>query len=384
MSNTAKPRSMGGIKILDRYIFQEFVISFVAVMSFCALLLLVATIFDKFQDIIKNDAPISKVIQYFLLILPGQLLQVVPICAMLGVIFSIGSLARNNEILAFMTSGVPSFRIAAPVLFGGLLVFLLTVGLGETVVPKMSARAHFIDKRYIQAKSESKLTTEKDVFQRGQGNRIYLMKEYLIRENRMSQPKIYDMNEPYDGVARRIEADSAVLISNEPEENKSVWTFTNPRIWTLGPDGKLESYKHYEGEVEIILEKDLATFLAQRKNPEEMNFMELREHVRGMEERDQPVNEFRTDLLNKITFPFGTLIIMVLGFSYAVRTRSGTVMTAFGYGVAWAFGYYALSAICRALGHAGSLSPYLAVTVPTVVYVFIAARYFQRSYRWYN
>src|SRR4051812_4885433 len=117
--------------ILDRYLFREFVLAFVAVMSFCTLLLLVASIFDRFSEILEFGAPMSTVVMYFLTSLPGQLMHVIPIAAMLAVLFSIGSLARTNEVLAMLTSGVHGLRLSLPIIFGGIIIVVGTFCLNE-------------------------------------------------------------------------------------------------------------------------------------------------------------------------------------------------------------------------------------------------------------
>ncbi|MCX7716793.1 MAG: LptF/LptG family permease [Candidatus Sumerlaeaceae bacterium] len=374
---------MFGIKILDRYLFREFALSIFAVMSFCALLILVAMIFESFQDIIENNTPLGKAVEFFLCSLPTRLLLIIPLASMLAVLFSVGSLARTNEILAFMTNGVSSLRLAAPILFGGFLVFACSMFVSEYVAPPLQQRATYINLRYIQGKAESKITTEKNVFVRGDGNRIYILRAYSVVENRMVEPQIYDMDDNFSIVLSRIEAQSATFLRNDPEGKKSDWLFKNANIWKFDTEGNLQSFKSYPGEVTVYLEENLPDILSQRKTPEEMNFAELSRHVAILAARKQPVYEFMTDLILKVTFPLGVLIVMIIGFSYAVRTRAGTVMSAFGRGVVWAFGYYIVSAVFQAFGHSGAVSPYVAGTLPSIAFALAAAYYFRQSYRWY-
>ena len=372
------------ILILDRYIFREFVTSFVAVMAFCTLLLLVASIFEHLDDILKNDTPKGKAAEYFLSALPFRVMQAVPIAATLAVLFSIGSLARTNEILAMMTSGIHALRIAAPILFGGVLIFAGSVAMNELVVPPLENHAKYLELRYIEGKEESKITAEKNVFRRGRDNRFYLMRRYYIPESRMDSPLIVDLMPDYSSVRKRMEADSATLLVNEPDQKRSSWEFANLRQWSFDGEGKMTSYKETPGTSTVMLEEDLTTILSQKKEPEEMNYAELVEHIRILADRHQPVHGLQTDLDLKITFPLGILVIMVIGFSYAARTRAGTVMKAFSYGTLWAIVYYAASAMLRALGHSGTVSPFVASYFPLVAFFVIAAYYLRKSYRWYS
>lgn len=369
--------------ILDRYIFREFFLSFFAVMAFCALLLLVSEIFDKFQDIMENNTTFEVAAQYFAANVPINLMQVVPMACMLAVLFSVGMLARNNEILAFMTNGVHVLRIAAPVIFGGFLIFIGYMVVNETVIPPLQEFSRLLENR-LEGKTESKMVTQKNVFARGKNNRFYIMRSYNSRDRTMTLPHIVDLSSDLTTLRGRIEASSARLVRNIPEENKSEWIFTRSRFWKFDDAGKLENFWQEPGEVKLVLEEDLPTILATKRLPEEMNYVELRQHIRILEERNQPVHEYRTDLVQKITFPLGILLVMVIGFSYAARSRAGTAMAAFGYGILWAFIYYGLNALLRALGHSGSVSPLVAGILPVLVFLAASMHYLRRSYRWYS
>jgi lipopolysaccharide export system permease protein len=368
--------------ILDRYLFREFILAFFAVLAFCALLLLVASIFEKFQDILENNPPLKVVVMYFVCSLPFKLMQIVPMAAMLGVLFSIGTLARNNEILAMMTSGVASLRIAAPILFGGTLIAMGSLVMNEFVVPPLEQASRFYDQR-LAGKDVSRIETNKDIFVRGKGSRFYLMRAFDTRSKIMLRPQIVDMNPTYSGLTKRIEAATAKFVREDEKNHRSEWQLYDSRVWDFDGHGNSIGFHAFPKQLNVYFEENLVQLVSQKKEPEEMNFFELHNYIRMLAERNQPVNTYRTDLIAKLTFPFGILIIMIIGFSYAVRTRAGTVMTAFGYGVFWAFLYYGFNALLRAMGHSGSVSPLMAGMIPIIGFFIVAIVMLRRSARWY-
>ncbi|GIX44638.1 MAG: YjgP/YjgQ family permease [Candidatus Hydrogenedentota bacterium] len=372
------------LRILDRHLLREFWLAFTAVLAFCALLLLVASIFDKFQEMVENNTPWNMAALYFLCSLPFKLIQVIPIVVTLAVLFSVGTLARNNEILAFLTNGVHSLRIAAPIVAAGLAVAAGVFVLNEFFVYRLEERARYLERRYIEAKSEAKLLTRKDIFTRGLANRFYLMKLYETREQRMYRPQIVDMTDDYSTLRQRIEARYATLVANRPEENRSEWILTDPRIWSFDEQGNLRSFYEKVGDHTVYLEPDLPIILGQRKKPEEMNFFELARHIGILAARQQPVNELVTDWQRKLAMPVGIVLVMLVGFSYAMRTRAGNAMSMFGRGIVWAILYYAVSAFFAALGHSEALNPYIAAWLPNIIFAALAARYVQKSYGWFE
>lgn len=369
--------------ILDRYLFREFATAFLAVMAFCSLLVLVGTVFEKLSEILENDPPMSAVFLYFATSLPYTLIQIVPIAAMLAVLFSIGGLARYNEIIALVTSGVHSLRIAAPVLFGGLLIALATFAVNELAIPQLQRTAERLELE-LEGKDRYRASARKQLLARGRDQRFYVMRVFDPLENQMIRPVIIDLHPDGVTIARQIEAEEARLVSNHPEQKKSLWKFKNPQVSTYDSAGHPLSYSAQQQEVVFELEEDLPRLLAMDKSPEEMNFRELARHIQIISERGQPTHALETDLILKVLFPLGIIVILVIGFSYAVRSRAGTMMTLFGYGILWAFAYYGTTAFFQALGHSGAVPALVAATIPLGLFTLLAIHYLRRSYVWHG
>jgi len=369
--------------ILDRYIFRELLLSFAAVMSFCALLLLIADIFDRFGDIIDHDASFTTAALYFLTNLPARLVQIIPMAGTLAVLFALGGLARTNEVLAMVTNGIHGLRVAVPVIVAGALVVIGTFIMNEYVVPPLSRTAQALELQ-MEQKNVARRYTTKDVFARGRDNMFYMARTYDARQRRLGRPTIVQLTDDRTNLVRRIDAEFAVQVKNLPEEKKSIWMVQEPRIWTFDSTGKVASYEVSETSVPLEFEEDLGKVLAQTAKAEEMNFHQMRERIKILSARQQPVFSLETDYLRKLTFPFGILLIMMIGYSYAIKARAGTLMTLFGRGVSWAIAYYLASAVFQALGRSGTVPPTVATIVPTLAFLLVAILYVERSYRWHG
>lgn len=368
--------------IIDRYLFREFVYAFVAVIAFCALLLLVASIFDRFSEILESGAPMSTVATYFLSSLPGQLMQIVPIAAMLAVLFSVGALARTNEVLAMLTSGVHALRLSLPIIFGGILIVIGTFVMNEYVVPPLERTSKIYELK-LENRDTRKITMNANAFARGETDWFYMARVYSNEDKKMIRPTVVNLSPDHSTLKMRIEGDAATFIENNRADNTSLWLFENPRTWKFDSQGKLTTFTAENTAQTIALEADLPTILAQQAKPEEMNYHQLKQRVEILEARDQPTQDIRTDLLRKITFPVGIIVVMMIGFSYAIKSRAGTAMKIIGIGISWAVAYYLVNAVLQALGRAGAISPAAATIVPTLVFAVIAIFLMRRSYQWH-
>lgn len=369
------------MSILNRYILKEFALSFVAVMSFCSLLIVVALIFDKFDRIYENSVSGWNVLMYFAYELPFQLKQLAPIVCPLTVLFAIGGLARGNETFAMMTNGVSSLRIALPILVAGVLISALLFAAGETFIPQWKKQAMYIDKRFFHNKSEDDVQTDEDVFVRGHDNRVYIMPLYNVRGKEMINPQIQTNKEDYSGGIERVVAQTGKQISKD--DNSSVWRFTQFARWRYNQNGQLEKYETFP-TYDLTLERNLDEILTLEQDPDEMNYRDLNAYIMQMRERGHAADNYLTDLYQKIMFPFGVVLTMIIAFSFAIRARSGSVINAFGPAVAWSLAYFGVHAVFRAFGQAGMLNPFVAAAAANTIYLVAAAYYFRKSYRWYN
>ncbi len=368
--------------ILDRYLFREFILAFIAVIAFCALLLLVASIFDRFSEILEFGAPMSTVAIFFLSSLPGQLMQIVPIAAMLAVLFSIGSLARTNEVLAMLTSGVHAFRLSLPILFGGALIVAGTFVMNEYVVPPLE-RTSQIYELMLEDRDTREITMNANVFAQGRTDWFYMARVYSNAENKMIRPTIINLNPDHSTIVSRIEGDTATFAGENSADDTTEWLFENPRTWTFDGEGRITTHTASHSSQTIFLEADLPAIMAQQAKPEEMNYHQLKQRAEILEARDQPTQDIRTDLLRKITFPAGILVVMIIGFAYAIKSRAGTAMKIIGIGISWAVVYYLVNALLQALGRSGTIPPAAATVLPTVVFAVIALFLMRRSYQWH-
>lgn len=368
--------------ILDRYLFKEFVMAFVAVVAFCTLLLLVASIFDRFGDILESGAPMSTIIVFFLAALPAKLMQIIPIASMLAVLFSIGSLARTNEILAMLTNGVHALRLSVPILVGGVFIVIGTFVMNEYVVPPLERMSKLYEKR-LEDKDIREVTMNENVFTRGRTEWYYIARVYSGPDKQMLRPTVVNITPEHNAVKMRIEAEKATYLRDDPENDATIWEFENTRIWHFDDEGNPTTYTVESAPMEIALESDLPTILSQQMKPEEMNYHQLNSRIDILDAREQPTHNLRTDLLHKLTFPVGILIIMLIGFSFAIKSRAGTAMTIIGYGIGWAVIYYIMNAVLQALGRAGSVPPEVATILPAIVFTGIAVWLLRRSYQWH-
>ena len=107
--------------ILDRYLVQNFVKTFVVTLLCIVVIYLVVDFFDHFGRLLKAGATVSAMIRYFLYKIPFLLSQVFGFAVLFSTLFSLGHLSRNHEITAMRSSGLSLRRLSVPLLLTSLL-----------------------------------------------------------------------------------------------------------------------------------------------------------------------------------------------------------------------------------------------------------------------
>ncbi|MBN1903393.1 LptF/LptG family permease [Candidatus Sumerlaeota bacterium] len=355
------------MKIIDRYILREYLYSFIGVIFICAIVLLVYMLIENYEEILKNNPETRYVVLYFLYSLPYNLTQVVPLAVAIAILYTIGQMARHNELIAIVAAGISTKRVSSPIILSTLGICWLTLIFNELVVPGCQERAGYIEKAFIEGKGEKILTRNKEIFVKGKGQRFYIMETFDSRTKIMTNPSVIDLNASGSSLAMRVDADKAQLIE-ESEGGGRFWRFENARRWIYDRSGMLSRYEKFDEPINLNMEEDLDKFLSNRKKPEEMNIFELRKYVNILQNRGESVEFYKTDYHLKMAFPFASLIIALICYCFAIRIESRNLVLGYALGITSSIAFYAFTALTQALGHHLIFPPIVAGWTPNILF----------------
>ncbi len=131
------------MNILNRYFWQEAGSSILMIMLG---LLAMFSFFDLIQELDslgQGNYGISKMLVFVLLSIPGHIYEVMPIAVLVGMMFTLGTLGRNSELVVMRVSGMSLGKIGVSLLKIGLIFTLITFLIGEMIAPiseKMAQR----------------------------------------------------------------------------------------------------------------------------------------------------------------------------------------------------------------------------------------------------
>lgn len=348
--------------VLDRYLLKTFIrASFVALLVFL-LIYLIVDVVEHLDDYIDNGAKLSTVVRYYIYFFPFIITQTTPVAVLLGAMFSISLMARRNEILALNSSGVSLYRIAQPLLLGGLLISVSMFVFADRIVPEANKKK--LEIKYGEMEKNSSYGSEQvnKLIYLGSGGRIFRFGGY----------------NPAGSIAQnvRIHTITDNRLVEQLDCAKLVW---NDTVW-IAIDGRIRRFERSDSAeaVEELTEFDTLRLSTISETPERFEKSEI---IRKGSEKDfgfdMSIDELRRTIqfrrmaavqttreevfFNlKYSLPLASFIIVLLAVPLASDPRRGSIAVGFAFSAGITFLYILLFETGHRLGSEGSIPPVLA------------------------
>jgi lipopolysaccharide export system permease protein len=132
------------MKLLDRYLMAQFAKNLALVLCSLIAIYLLVDFFERVDNFLESQKSIGLTLRYLLLKLPFISIQLIPVCILLAGIITLGVLNHHFEFMALMAGGVSVIRIIRPLLVAAALCTLVTLAIGQWVLPATNAETNRI------------------------------------------------------------------------------------------------------------------------------------------------------------------------------------------------------------------------------------------------
>ena len=144
---------------------------------------------------------------------------------------------------------------------------------------------------------------------------------------------------------------------------------------------RLENVRTYDARMNILMRQPAMTglrgveptrFTLAKVDPDERDFVALRQEIRALQAAGRPTEEARTGWWHKISGPLSTVLMPLLAATAAFGlARSGHVLLRATIGMALGFAYFVADNFSLALGNYGAYPPFLAAWAPFLLFLLI-------------
>lgn len=351
---------MTGIKLLDRYIANEFWqpllfgIGIVTGVWFGADQL--KTIFNL---IMKSGVPLNLAFMIIGLHLPEIIVMTIPIGVLLGTLLVFNRLSGDSEIIAIRTSGISFYRIMlAPLLFG-LLTSVASFGINEYVVPMANRTSKKLE---FLALYKSELPT-------GQANFTYMERGKDLALNRVYFIGFYDGKKIYNVIILDFTRNKLVQIISAAKGlwTHGEWVLEQGRTYVLAGDSDITRILKFDKLIIPGIQNAQKALDTQKVPPKDMSISELSTYMDLMKKSNSLGNDILVRYYQKFSQPLACLIVALAGAPLGLLARRSRSNLGLVYSAVIVFLYYVLQSSSGALGDSGRLSPMMAAWLPNAV-----------------
>ncbi len=348
------------IRKIDRYLLSRFIISLFIAVGAIILVALIVDGVENLENIVDNAATVQDVLLYYVYFIPWIYKITIPASVLLAGLFSIGLLARNNEILAMKSVGISLYRIALPLLIFTFFLSLANFYFNEEILPYTTKERNRIKHGGVKKKESRKGSVLYNLSKQGSGGYIYHFETF--RPGR---------REAHNCLVQRFESDT---LKESYRGDKMIF---DRGFWTMY-DG---SYRNFADSQESYIKFDSLPlsdcrerpeeFEKYRGKPEDMGYRELEGYIEILKKTGAPYTRELVDLKTKLSFPFTCFIVMFICIPVASNPRRSGVAMSFAIVSGVSLTYFVIFKVTQSLGYSGNLSPDVAAWSINIIFCAI-------------
>ncbi|MDP8266276.1 MAG: LptF/LptG family permease [Candidatus Aceula meridiana] len=359
------------MRIVERYNLIAIIQAFLAIILIFAFLYVLIDVASNLDEFIKQKVPLHILAQYYLTYLPIILSQTMPIACLIACLLTFSNANGHNEIIVLRAGGQSFWDIARPAIVFGILVSAMMFWMNESFVPQATMTSESIRDENIVIKGDAKRKREeiKNLTFYGLNNRLFFVDLFSPADETLKGITIIGQN-----------ADQQIrekIVALEGKWTGIAWKFYKCQMTTVKEPGnpRSEEVRYYDEKLMDIKEtpKD---FMRQRLNVSSMNIKQLASYIRRFEHSGakKAINNLRVDMHQKIAFPFGNLVILLVGLPLALMTgrRKALTFMSLGLAVMIGFAFYVTNAVGLAFGKGGLLAPIFSAWMAPALFLCVA------------
>ncbi len=353
--------------LLDDYVMREYATNFSIVLFSFTTLFLIFTFFELIGPIFRNSTPFITVGEYLINLIPFILYNVTPLCALVAVLVTFGTLNRTSELTAMKSSGVSLYRIIAPVLFVTLLISAGLFVFDEFYLPAANRRQEALlsiiknkpaqtfsrpDRQWISGQTDSA----------GEPTRIFYYQYFNAEKDSFDNITVFEFDPATFNLHRRIFATSATW---NPRVNN--WVFVNGWQRTFSGDS-IATYQPFTVSAFPEIREQPTYFKKEYVPSQEMNYNELSDYIADLKQSGFDTKRLSVQLDKKIAYPLITLVMAILAIPFALSMGKKGSLTGIATAIGLAITYYVVTLVFESLGNVNTLPAVLAAWTPDILF----------------
>jgi len=357
------------MRILDKYLLRTFMTPWLSCLLGFTFLFILVDLVESLNSFVDGGVSLGGIALYYLRFLPSIWIYIAPITLLLGLLYALYQLTRNNEIIAMRAGGVSLYRVLLPFIVLGTLISMFSMYISGYVAPRNLA---WTEEFLNQLENPDARVLTHLRFRDPESNRSWDIEELNLDTHTLTGVTLLQRRPEKDTLEYVLHADRAVWIDN-------YWFFHDATIQPYSEEGyQLGSREHRE-----VLPKPEITESPQRIIRETMEFDYMTSNEMRAYLRDRPTSDrTRANLLTRLhmrrAHPWLCLVTMLMAVPFGTQTARKGVFVGVALCLLLFFGLFFMMNLFKALGLGQKVPPWVAGWTPTLVFTLIGAGLLRR------
>ena len=295
------------MKIIERYIALHTLGGVLVVLTLFAILFSFMELLSQINDVGKGNYGLSDAFIFVAATLPKRIVDLLPICILLGSIIALGVLADRLELVAMQASGISAQRISGSVLAAGAVLVVAAFMLAEFVAPPLDQRARIRRSQAIYGKG---IMMTKGGFWTRHGN------SFIHVGNTLSNKSVADVDIFEQDDQGRLQKFLHARQGTVQDNNQ--WLLEDIEQKTFSELG-IKAQPKQRQTIEGFLSAEQVGIL--ELPPASLSLSDLYDYVRGLKERGQNAERYALSFWQKISLPLTNLSMMLVALTFIFGHR---------------------------------------------------------------
>jgi LPS export ABC transporter permease LptG/LPS export ABC transporter permease LptF len=347
-------------QLMDSYVLSNFISYFLLWLAAFVTMTQVYNFFELLGDIVKNQIPLGRVLTYHIFLTPLLIYDTMPLAVLLAVLVTFGVMTKNNEVTAFKACGISVRRLGLPVLLMSGLLSIALFAADYSWIPQANQIQDAIHNEIKGRPVQTYLHPERKWVIHNY--RIFYYRGFDVTEKMMIEPFVFEIDPKTFRMVREINA------------NRARWQPTIQQwVWEQG------SAKDICGTFECNVNNFTVTsfpeitevpddFLIEVKRNQQMNYEELGQYVKYLQERGFDTVELQVQYHKKFAVPVFALIMALISVPFGFLVGNRGAMAGIGVSIAIAMAYLGVDRLFEQMGRVNYLPAAVAAWTPDALF----------------
>lgn len=321
---------------------------------------------------------IEQAAAFVLLGIPGRVVELAPIAALIGTLWALSQSAATSEFTVFRVSGLLPRTSVLALLRIGLPMVLVTMLFSEVFAPLSEDLRDRVRDGFSAGTSSGQMRSglwlrdNASSLGDGQKGSRFINVASLKSNQEVSRITVYDFNSEQK-LVQRMQAESGRFVSESA--SISTWQLSNVEIVLFGSDGTVRQRRVSDMQLAIALSPN--TLDAVITSPERMSSLELYRYVRYLKQNKLDSRLYEISFWKGVVYPLVIWVMMLLALPAAfLQARAGAVGARVLAGILVGVGFHLLNSLFSHLGVLTTWPVSLMAMLPIAMALMLAAAFF--------